>query len=111
MASGAVARRTIIARMGKLVALNGSEVRVREREDAERFYLRAVAQEYPEGGLPKEAVIEKGKEDAATDISDGPAAAHIHTSNPPLSVSRARTRRCEAATRTAEVTDGGAGTA
>ena len=39
--------------------------------------------------------------------SDGPAAAHIYTSNPPLSVSRARTRRCEAATSTAEVTDGG----
>ena len=75
-ASGAVARRTIIARMGKLVALNGSEVRVREREDAERFYLRAVAQEYPEGGLPKDAVIEKGGGDAAaaTDISDADAA-------------------------------------
>lgn len=72
--SGAVARRTIIARLGKLVALNGSEVRVRERDDAERFYLRAVAQEYPEGGLPKEAVIEKTKGGAdgapAADISD-----------------------------------------
>ena len=72
--SGAVARRTIIARLGKLVALNGSEVRVRERDDAERFYLRAVAQEYPEGGLPKEAVIEKTKGGAgapAADISSG----------------------------------------
>ena len=64
--SGAVARRTVIARLGKLAALNGSEVRPRERDDAERFYLRAVAQEYPEGGLPKEAVVE-----AAPDISDG----------------------------------------
>ena len=71
--SGAVARRTIIARLGKLVALNGSEVRVRERDDAERFYLRAVAQGI-EGGLPKEAVIEKTKGGAdgapAADISD-----------------------------------------
>ena len=51
-------------------------MRVREREDAERFYLRAVAQEYPEGGLPKDAVIEKGGGDAAaaTDISDADAA-------------------------------------
>jgi hypothetical protein len=54
--SGAVGRRTIVARLGKLAALNGSEVRGREREDAERFYLRQIAQEYPEGGLPADAV-------------------------------------------------------
>lgn len=67
--SGAVARRTIIARLGKLKALNGSEVRPRERDDAERFYLRAVAQEYPEGGLPEGAVVDA---DAPTDITDAP---------------------------------------
>ena len=50
--SAAVARRTAIGRVGQLKALNGSEVRVREREDAERFYLRMIAEEYPEGGLP-----------------------------------------------------------
>ena len=50
--SAAVARRTAIGRVGRLAALNGSEVRVREREDAERFYLRMIAEEYPEGGLP-----------------------------------------------------------
>lgn len=42
--SGAAARRIVIARMGKLRTLNGSEVRPREREDAERFYLRQIAQ-------------------------------------------------------------------
>jgi len=55
--SGAAARRFVIARMHKLKALNGSEVRPREREDAERFYLRQIAQEYPEGGLPADAVV------------------------------------------------------
>ena len=54
--SGAAARRVVIARVAKLVGLNGSEVRTREREDAERFYLRQVAEEYPVGGLPADAV-------------------------------------------------------
>ena len=72
--SGAVARRTVIARMGKLKALNGSEVRPREREDAERFYLRQVALEYPEGGLPADAIVESA-DAAPTDISDAAAPA------------------------------------
>ena len=102
--SGAVARRTIIARLGKLVALNGSEVRVRERDDAERFYLRAVAQEYPDGGLPKEAVIEKTKGGAdgapAADISDPGAdakkpAGSTSTAGPSTSTAaRCRLRAC-----------------
>jgi hypothetical protein len=69
--SGAVARRLVIARLGKLRALNGSEVRVREREDAERFYLRQVKDEYPEGGLPADAV----PEEATPDLSAGEGAA------------------------------------
>ena len=67
--SGAVARRLIIGRIGRLTALNGSEVRPREREDAERFYLRQIATEYPEGGLPPSALSE------CEDVSDAPAAA------------------------------------
>ena len=68
--SGAAARRTIIARLGRLKGLNGSEVRPRERDDAERFYLRQVALEYPEGGLPSDAVVEIGGAPAAVDVSD-----------------------------------------
>ena len=67
--SGAAARRTIIARVARLKALNGSEVRTREREDAERFYLRQVASEYPEGGLPEGAMVQV---EPPADISDAP---------------------------------------
>lgn len=74
--SGAAARRTIIARIGALKALNGSEVRVRERDDAERFYLRQVAQEYPEGGLPANAVVTEAV-DLADDAATAPAAAPL----------------------------------
>jgi hypothetical protein len=51
-------RRSIIARLSGLKMLNGSEVRKREREDAERFYLRSISEQYPEGGLPTDAVPE-----------------------------------------------------
>lgn len=57
--SGAVSRRLIIGRAGRLKVLNGSEVRPREREDAERFYLRQIAQEYPGDGLPPDALTER----------------------------------------------------
>ena len=40
-------------------------MRVREREDAERFYLRQIGQEYPEGGLPADA-MSGGEGEAAT---------------------------------------------
>jgi len=41
--------------MGSLATLNGSEVRRREREDAERFYLRSLSESYPEP-LPEGSV-------------------------------------------------------
>ena len=84
--SGAAARRVVIARMAKLRSLNGSEVRTREREDAERFYLRQVAQEYPEGGLPDGAVVYPQAEgDGAVDISDdAPAAPKVDEYGRPL---------------------------
>ena len=56
--SGAVSRRLFIARIAKLEALNGSEVRPRERDDAERFYVRQLTERYPEGGLPDGALRE-----------------------------------------------------
>jgi len=57
--SAAVARRHIIARIGGLTVLNSSEVRTRERDDAERFYLRHIAENYPTGDdLPR--VTEEG---------------------------------------------------
>ena len=51
--SAAAARRMVIARVGGLTILNGGEVKSRSRDDAERFYLRAVVPELPdEGKLP-----------------------------------------------------------
>ena len=74
--SGAASRRCIVARLGRLRALNGSEVRTREREDAERFYLRQVATEYPEGGLPADAVRDVSPpEGEAADESAAPTPA------------------------------------
>ena len=67
--SGAAARRVVIARMAKLRSLNGSEVRTREREDAERFYLRQIAQEYPDGGLPADAVVYPDVDNEAASVS------------------------------------------
>jgi len=43
-----VARQLIIARVGGIDALNGATVSRREREAAERFYLRQSIQHYPE---------------------------------------------------------------
>lgn len=43
-----VARQMIIARVGSIDALNGATVSRREREAAERFYLRQSIQHYPE---------------------------------------------------------------
>jgi len=68
--SGAAARRVVIARLGKLKGLNGSEVRTREREDAERFYLRQIALEYPEGGLPASAIENPPDEPIATGVDE-----------------------------------------
>jgi len=66
--SGAAARRLVIGRVGKLRVLNGSEVRPRERDDAERFYLRQIAQDYPPDGLPADAVSEAGAEGAPPEL-------------------------------------------
>ena len=52
-------RRSIIALLSGLKMLNGSEVGKRERERAERYYLRAISEQYPEGGLPSDAVPEQ----------------------------------------------------
>ena len=89
--SGAAARRFVIARVRKLKALNGSEVRPREREDAERFYLRQIAQEYPEGGLPADAVIYPegsseggGAESGANPTAGAPAAPNLDEYGRPL---------------------------
>ena len=88
--SGAAARRFVIARVRKLKSLNGSEVRPREREDAERFYLRQIAQEYPEGGLPADAVVypegssEGGAESGATPTATAPAAPRLDEYGRPL---------------------------
>jgi hypothetical protein len=88
--SGAAARRFVIARVHKLKSLNGSEVRPREREDAERFYLRQIAQEYPEGGLPADAVVypegscEGGAESGAKPTAAAPAAPNLDEYGRPL---------------------------
>ncbi|KAL1528430.1 hypothetical protein AB1Y20_009778 [Prymnesium parvum] len=79
--SGAVSRRVIIARVGKLTTLNGSEVRRREREDAERFYLRQVAQEYPEEGLPAGAFTE-GPDGVALTVPEGEVWAALQKAHP-----------------------------
>jgi hypothetical protein len=60
-------RRSIIARLSSLKMLNGSEVRKREREDAERFYLRTISEQYPEGGLPADALPETSPGGATPD--------------------------------------------
>ena len=72
---GAASRRTLIARVARLVALNGSEVRPREREDAERFYLRQVALSYPEGGLPADAIRQEGGDEVREEAAGGDAGA------------------------------------
>lgn len=43
-----IARQLIIARVGGLTALNGAAVPKRERDAAERLYLRRLIDEYPE---------------------------------------------------------------
>jgi len=81
--SSAVARRCIIARVGGLEALNGSEVRKRERDDAERFYLRQVAQGYPEGGLPAGALTDAaGGEGAKLELPEDDAWQAIQREHP-----------------------------
>lgn len=64
--SGAVSRRLFIARIAQLRVLNGSEVRPRERDDAERFYLRQLTERYPEGGVPEGAFREGSEGEPST---------------------------------------------
>lgn len=64
--SGAVSRRLFIARIAALRVLNGSEVRPRERDDAERFYLRQLTERYPAGGVPEGAFTEGSDGSPAT---------------------------------------------
>ena len=45
--SAALARRLLIGRLPGVRALNGSQVRIHERDDAERFYLRQMEASYP----------------------------------------------------------------
>ena len=68
--SGMVARRMIIARVGRLSVLNGSQVRHRERDDAERFYLRHVSSDCPDGALPRSGTDSPGTEHSQSTESD-----------------------------------------
>ena len=81
--SGAVSRRLFIARIAKLEALNGSEVRPRERDDAERFYVRQLTERYPEGGLPDGALRECREGDTPTlQLPQSDAWDAFHLDNP-----------------------------
>lgn len=51
-----VARQILIARVGKITALNGAAVNRREREAAERYYLRHSIEHYPEE-LPEPLMV------------------------------------------------------
>lgn len=64
------ARRTIIARVGGLTILNGGEVKSRSRDDAERFYLRAVVPELPEEGNKLPASLLEALGEPTSDLAE-----------------------------------------